>query len=68
MKPKRYTLTMNFETLEDAVAFSEAIMPTGVALYHADVLDREFGGQSVPVGSLVLRGIGHKPDDMMVTL
>ena len=68
MKPKKYTLTINFETLEDAVAFSEAIMPTGVALYHADVLDREFGGHSVPLGSLVLRAIGHKPDDMMVSV
>jgi hypothetical protein len=68
MKPKKYTLTVNFATLEDAVAFSDAVKPNGVALYHADVLDREFGGGSIPVGTLVLRPIGHKPDDMRVTL
>ena len=68
MKPTKYTLTMTFATLEDAVAFSDAVKPVGVALYHADVLDKEFRGASIPAGTLVLRPIGHKPDDMKVSL
>ena len=68
MKPKKYTLTINFATLEEAVAFGESIAPVGVSLYYGDVLDREFRGGSVPAGSLVLRSTGHKPDDMKVSL
>jgi glucose/arabinose dehydrogenase len=65
MKPKKYTLTVHFATLDDAVAFANAVAPAGMAVYYGDVLDREFSG-SVPKGSLVLRRDGHKPEDMKV--
>ena len=65
MKPHGYTLTVHFATLDDAIAFAGAVAPAGMAVYHGDVLDREFSG-SVPKGSLVLRRDGHKPEDMKV--
>ena len=69
MKPKKYTLTINFATLEEAVAFSERIDAfVGLSLYYGDVLDKEFRGGSVPAGSLVLRPTGHKPDEMKVSV
>lgn len=70
MNPKKYTVTVTFSSLEDAVSFSEALAPVGMCLYHADVLDNEFQGASIPVGSLVLRPTDYigKTDDMKVSL
>lgn len=64
-KPKRYSLVVNFATLEEIVDFASTFVPAGVSIYAADALDPEFTGNA-PSGSLVLRRDGAKPDDMRI--
>ena len=60
-----YKLVCTFATLEELVDFAALLAPTGITLYWADALDREYSG-AVTTGSVVLRSDGHKPDDMKV--
>lgn len=65
-KPKYgYRLVCTFATLEELVEFATTLAPTGMTLYWADALDKEYRG-SVDTGSVVIRSDGHKPDDMKV--
>lgn len=70
---KGYKLVINFKTLEGMAAFVEDHMDQGVGAYVADVLDREFNSV-VPANTLstvgawfVVRKIGHKPVELLVT-
>lgn len=60
-----YRLVCTFATLEELVDFASVLAPTGMSLYWADVLDKEFKGR-VDTGSVVVRHDGHKPEDMKI--
>ena len=65
-RPKNgYRMVCTFSTLEELVDFASLLAPTGMTLYWADALDKEFKGR-VDTGSVVVRHDGHKPDDMKV--
>lgn len=61
---KPHKITIAFDDKADMLAFADEVFPDGLAVYHADGMDREFTG-SIPKNSYVVRRRGAKPDPFL---